>query len=392
MLCISHNLGRHSRCLSTKPTLATPQNHARISIFIKKGKPVFPILFFSILLTSTQLTDTPKSQMVSFPDRVKKTPLQVSEAIEQSKLTQALQELEKDNTNFSISNPALFATTFKTQIHPKSINQIKIPKSGSFDLLLQEGSQFKITDKDATDGLTTIEIPSGTLKPYFHVTNQHHSSSQLDIQDPLYHVKDSLTFRHWNRWFTPGKRPLPIPTDWRSPDSKNLRLKMTTKEIEHFYMLWLKTSTPAPLPPGIKEIGPEGGIIELPGVSKITIGKNAVAVPTIFTVRQLNQFPQLHTLGISLRRSVHIGPAVKIEPKMELNNQYISAINIEINSEIKSRIDPVSVSYLNFYDENKYYSLGQLVQKNNYPIYDNYFNLTKTGVIIPAVNRVLLSE
>lgn len=231
-------------------------------------------------------------EKVEFPDMVEKESLQAQDAEDEDEIQAALKELEEEqDSNFSISSHRghnrFYIALFRRQISPRSRLQVKIPETGSFELVLEEGPHFQITDNDATDGSARIQIPAGVLRTYIHLHGSRRRQSQMKIEDPLYHVEDTLTGRFWNRWMKLGKRPVPVPSDWHSDDGNTFVLKMTSQEVRSFHMMWLRRSGNAPFPPGRNEIGPEGGLVELPGVASLNIPAGALNEATVISMKQV---------------------------------------------------------------------------------------------------------
>lgn len=296
---------------------------------------------------------TPASQTVTFPNMVKTTELVQPEPSEVSEIEALLKsegiDLENlDDEGFQtqqVTGRKLFVAQFTTR-SPRRIpkTQVKIPETGSFQLKLTEGPVFKIVDQDATDGSALIQMPAATIKTWLHLSQNWRQNSSLEIEDPLYYVKDTVSTqkKSWLsslRWLSMGLRPLPVPTEWASPYGKDLVLNFTAKDVSSFQMIWLRNDEkPADPPFGIKEIGPEGGTVELPGVGKLEIPAGALDEPVTIRLSQKQEHPiiikdkELFTNKLSYYD--YMGPILKIEP-----------LGLKMNKN--------GLVYLNFSEDNK---------------------------------------
>ncbi len=80
---------------------------------------------------------------------------------------------------------------------------------------------------------------------------------------------------------------MPVPADWYSPDGQQFVLRFNAQQISDFQMLWLQQSEPAPFPPGINAIGPEGGVVDLPGVATLELPEGALTQKQTIVLKQV---------------------------------------------------------------------------------------------------------
>jgi hypothetical protein len=294
----------------------------------------------------------------------------------------------------SFNLPQIFVVRFMAQA--KNLKQqVKIPENGEFKLVLEAGSgkKLEILDGDGSDGQATIRLPKQTYETLLHLQGPWKPNSSLEVSDDLYYVKDTLSSKQGklldlNRWFLLGVRPLPVPSDWYNPDGQKLVLKFKTDTVKEFQMAWWTTNQQAAYPPGIQQIGPAGGTLDLPGVAASYIGKNSVAMPTVFALRQELNYPHIKTKGIGFKDYTHVGPIVSIQPVMHLNDEYVSFIRINVDKVLLKNADPVLLTYAYGSNDPKEDGifLAQIASRTIPPTLDNPFDMTKTGVFIPVYN------
>lgn len=251
------------------------------------------------------LVSHPQPQMVSFSDRVTKTPLTLS-SLNNSQTYQKHLESRKQTLSF------------QAHIDPKSKNQIQIPTTGEFKLIVAEGFAFRILDNDATDGVASITLPKGTYKTAIKMKKSHEKTAQLEIRDRLYHLKDHLTATQQSPWMDIGLRSLPISKEWHSEDGTAYMLHFKTKQNPSFHIIWKPSTEKIPFPPGIKEIGPEGGTVELPGVAKLDIPPRALDKKILVSLHQERKVAEniyrYDSLKGFVREKEFASPIVRIEP------------------------------------------------------------------------------
>jgi hypothetical protein len=191
-----------------------------------------------------------------------------------------------------------------------------MPETGEFKLTLTSGPRFELLDNDARDGEARVQMPASTLKTWVHL-DESRNGGTLEVSDELYYVKDTLSKernkhkRHpdarYNTWFKLGLRPLPVPGDWHSPDGQSFVLRFKAQQVQEFQLIWQKRRESAPFPPGVAEIGPEGGKIELPGVATLTVPDGALTQKTALSMRQVSSALTPYDL-------TYVSPVVKFEP------------------------------------------------------------------------------
>ncbi|MGE3724274.1 MAG: hypothetical protein AB7I41_01890 [Candidatus Sericytochromatia bacterium] len=201
---------------------------------------------------------------------------------------------DKDDKHNEQDNNAAYVIEFKSK-EAKGKRQILMPETGEFMLTLEAGPRFELLDKDARDGEARVQMPASTLKTWVHL-EEAKDNSRLDVSDELYYVKDTLSKERKhkghhderdNKWFKLGLRPIPVPSDWYSPDGQAFVLRFKANQIKEFELLLQKQRGEAPFPPGIKQIGPAGGTVELPGVGKLEVPASALLAPVVISMRQV---------------------------------------------------------------------------------------------------------
>jgi len=211
-------------------------------------------LFLVVVIAATPQAQPPKT--VTFPNMVTTTELTAPPDAELSELEALLkaegieidaEDLEGFQTQSLLNgNGPLHIAQFVTNWPRRPKNyQVKVPANGAFKLTLQAGPRFEVIDNDASDGSTTIQLPAGTLRTWMHLDAKWKQNSSLRVEDTLYYVNDTLSSakKKWldrNRWLKLGNRPLPVPSDWYSPDGNSFVLQMTAANASGFEMVWLK--------------------------------------------------------------------------------------------------------------------------------------------------------
>jgi len=232
----------------------------------------------------------------TFPSRVTTTPLKQADPDAVAAVEEAVKEVAQStggqpgsssgssgvgswgSSSTSTENPPGFhILSFQVSAGPQ---QIQIPATGSFRLEVQVGEKFAILDGDARDGLAQLQLPAGQLDTLLKLETT--GQARLKLEDRLYAVSDEVQTSEWQHV---GLRPLPVPANWYEPEGK-LVLYFTTQQVEAFQISWVSKTAQAALPPGIKEIGSEGGVVELPGVASLNIPAGALSQPTVIRMRQ----------------------------------------------------------------------------------------------------------
>ncbi len=290
------------------------------------------------------------SQVVHRESQIEKTELKASEPSEEAELNQLLAEIEKED-NFSTSlffQSRVFITRFRTQ-KTGSKHDVQIPKNGEFKVILREGSEFKYLDDDATDDNTIIiQMPKNNFKTYILLQSKKNSS--LQVADDLYHVQDTLEGRLFDRWLSLGTRPIPVPSDWESPNGNDFVLRFNAKDVKGFYMGWFRTNDEVSSPPGIASIGPEGGLIELPGIGKVEFPAGALDNQTTIRMEELLNAPVDNLFvqdveyegGTAQSLREYISPVVRIYPEgLALKKR--AAVTLKIDQERLGKNHPSMV-------------------------------------------------
>ncbi|MGV3526001.1 MAG: hypothetical protein ACO1RX_17390 [Candidatus Sericytochromatia bacterium] len=115
------------------------------------------------------------------------------------------------------------------------------------------------------------------------------AGGSFELADPLYYVKQNVDSATETGWYHLPGRPVPVPADWYSEDGLHI-LNFKNENTAQISLRWLSTQT-AVFPMGLREIGPAGGVVELPGVATLTIPPGAISAPTVVRMTQLAQGP-----------------------------------------------------------------------------------------------------
>ena len=129
----------------------------------------------------------------TFPSTVKTSALAEGSADEIAQLKALL----PDTFKVSQANAQTHVAEFKSK-KANGKSQILIPENGSFDLVLESGSQYAIVDDNATNGQAKITIPAGSLESWVHLQGPWSADSALALEDGLYYVKDKLNNKQGN--------------------------------------------------------------------------------------------------------------------------------------------------------------------------------------------------
>ena len=343
-----------------------------------------------------------------------------------------------------------FALRFNTK-PIKNLNKpahIQIPENGPFQLTIQPGNKFAITDADGTDGSATVMMPQDVYNAYVKLEGKRSKEQvrSLKVQDDLYYVKDELIrtdqgagsftvqankdpkpaklqiaamcsnspndYRVWkitnpnatdveyswevaktdqaddgviappgvsyletesdggndtlkvfvddkvqdsqvskpdvclpgqeedrveSTWWSLRARSLPVPMDWHSDNGANQVFKLSNQGASNFVMRWVKTpGQQVSFPPGIKEIGIDGGTIELPGIAKLEIPANAISQKTVIRLSQAlsarsleTQCPYAEMPDKCYPGRIYVSPIVQLQPLgLELKKTAIMNLNL----------------------------------------------------------------
>ena len=253
----------------------------------------------------------------------------------------------KDSGSLDFTTQSFRRRIFVAQFTSKKLKRkqkfkIQIPKNGNFQLKLKVGNHYEILDNDATDGQAEIQMPASTLKTYIHLNRKRRINSTLKIEDPLYHIKDTLNTKHkrWlsrTQWSKIGLRPIPVPSEWNSAFENDFVLKFETTDVNSFHMVWLKKNKAAPYPPGINKVGPEGGMITLPGVTELQIPEGALEQEETISIQEILE----HEIFPSV---VQLSATIKILPQnLILKKPFL--IRMEYDTSLVGQNHPAVVDY-----------------------------------------------
>ncbi|PKL79374.1 MAG: hypothetical protein CVV27_01960 [Candidatus Melainabacteria bacterium HGW-Melainabacteria-1] len=225
-------------------------------------------------------------------------------------------------------------------------DEIRVPANGAFRVAFQAGKNFKILDSEATDGLAIVQLPEDSYSGY--VGAEITDTSRLVVEDKFYYVKQEILpggttpidlngKKPAMQFYQFGARSLPIPSSWRNPDGQNLVLSFSNQGVNQAAMRWYPSSMSAQTPPGIKEIGPAGGIIELPGVAKFEIPPSALSTNHFISMTQVLSAPNRRlkcsgnqVLQTCTRGEEYLSGVVKIEP-LGLDLSVPSSLSLEVD-------------------------------------------------------------
>lgn len=195
-------------------------------------------------------------------------------------------------------------------------DKIKIPVYGEFNLIFESSNVYRISDNDASDGEARVQLPSEVLEMYINTKyTDNESNTSLKIEDKLYYLSDNLAK---DKTYRLGKRLFPIPNDWHSEDKERYVLRLKNNGISKADIKFYKSDV-VDYPSGIKEIGEEGGVIELRGVGRLEIPKGSIPKKTVVVMKQELQGREPLDLGSShsdkrMPLADYVSPLVRIEP------------------------------------------------------------------------------
>lgn len=367
--------------------------------------------------TYTKPVSQPIQKTVTFPNLVKTTNVEEPAPAEIKELETLLKSegIDLDNleslddsgfTTQTFNQRRLFFAQFKVTGRKRLRNyQVKIPKTGQFELKLKEGNRYRILDNDATDGTAVIQMPASTLKTWIHLHRNWRTDSELEIEDPLYYLTDTLSTQRkkWfsrTRWLSLGLRPLPVPLEWGSNHGNDFVLNLTAKNVSSFSMVWLqKNSEPAPPPFGVKEIGPEGGIVNLPGIGRLEIPAGALENRQTIRMEQIREaeapvstflLPDKSRLELD-----YISPVVSITPhniKFSEGKSASLTLNIDRNRLGNNSPGIVDYKYSSTLSPTVWEALPRkrpLPDFENYPV-DHPFLVDKLGFFSAVIDKTIL--
>ncbi|MGE3724267.1 MAG: hypothetical protein AB7I41_01855 [Candidatus Sericytochromatia bacterium] len=275
---------------------------------------------------------------------------------------------DKDDKHNEQDNNAAYVLEFKSK-EAKGKRQILMPETGEFMLTLEAGPRFELLDKDARDGEARVQMPASTLKTWVHL-EEAKDNSRLDVSDELYYVKDTLSKERKhkghhderdNKWFKLGLRPIPVPSDWYSPDGQAFVLRFKAKQIKEFELLLQKQRGEAPFPPGIKQIGPGGGVVELPGVAELEVPAGALTENKVIVIKQKDevyQFPdEDFTPGPD---EIDLATPVELQPS---GLQFLKPANIRLKIDLEKAKGylPSTIHYYLFPDNGIFWEQAEIL-------------------------------
>lgn len=261
----------------------------------------------------------PQIVPIQLPNWVEYSGLFPVNDLQANKLNRALRNFNDENKELQTRGFPLY---FRSQ-HPNYSKHIQFSPSDSFELTFSAGSEFKVLDADARDGSAKVQLPKSSFEFFVQVRNNETSEGTLKLEDSLYYLQDHLSSTHRHTWTHLGVRPMPVPEAWQGEDRLSWTIKLSPKKLQHFVIYCSQTSQEASLPPGVREIGPEGGTVELPGVGKIEIPEGALDESIFVRLSQQRKavlitaaFAPFSFTGKEIPPSMYdfASPMVKIEP------------------------------------------------------------------------------
>ena len=191
---------------------------------------------------------------------------------------------------------------------PAGNQNIQIPSNRPFKIVFKGGgSGLSVVDNNALDGEATVQLPSGMLEGYIQARGKPNQS--ITYSDSLYHSEQVLSHSKKPQWYRMGKRPMPIPADWHSADGADYVLHFDNQGQENISFRWypVDDNEEPDYPVGMKLIGPEGGVVELPGVGKLELPEGALEEETLIRMSQVEE-------AYKLPDYTYVSPMVRFEP------------------------------------------------------------------------------
>lgn len=314
-----------------------------------------PIIRFSLLFAVCwlQLSQTGLSQpvrMTVMPGSDQPEMLTFPSMVTPQKLEPVKEAFEADKS---------YQIHFSTLPHKNSNKpqHIQVPPQGPLQLTLKPGPGFALIDANGIDGQATVQFPADVYQGDLRLGDPASSSQPLSLkyEDPLYfvdHIFGGADLKpNANHGWNLGSRILPVPADWHSDHGQNLVLKLSNQGLSDFTMRWVRTpGKQVAFPPGIKEIGPEGGTVELPGVAKLEVPTAAIEKKTLVKLSQIKRVPSRGTVcylnGDECDPGMDFASAVvKVEP-FQLNLKAEAKLYIPTNKQRLGINHPSTISYL----------------------------------------------
>lgn len=264
----------------------------------------------------------------------------------------------------------------KIELSTDNVNgnfKIKIPNNSEFKVIFKKSNSFKIVDNDATDGLAIVNMPEDIMDGYIKLQDQSQSNSsdKLTIEDKLYYSKQDLSVlssSEKDKWYKLGSKPFPVPNDWHNDDGNDYILRFNNSGIKKAEMRWFKNDK-TDYPNGIKEVGIEGGTVELSGIGKIEIPEGALTQKTTVVLKQELESKEIIVRTMKGHEFVEDDPAsplLRIEPMgLKLNKQAL--VYIETDKARLGNNHPRSLYILMSKDKNEWI-FGKIFNIDDIPL------------------------
>lgn len=249
------------------------------------------------------------------------------------------------------------------------ISKIKIPETGNFKITFDKGDKFEITDRDATDGNATVQLPESVMEGFIKVQDEVESNTtkKLTFEDKLYYNNQELK-NDTSNWYQIGKRPFPVPSNWYSEDGNKYVLRFNNSGIKKAEFRWFKADK-VEFPNGIKEIGREGGVVELKGVGRIELPQGALKDKTVVVLKEELQSKEIVVTDEYFESFTPYDPAsplMRIEPLgLKLNKPAL--VYVETDKARLGNNHPGLMHYEVTRDKNKWY-YGETIGKRTLPL------------------------
>ncbi len=236
-----------------------------------------------------------------------------------------------------------------------------------FEVFFRKGPVYRVSGRTNHDDKVIIQIPFDTFKVYLFFKPKT-LDEKLEIEDSLYHVSDTLGkndfFVSDQHFLNLGLRTLPIPKTWKNSSGSDLRVAFRSRNVSSFKLLILREESKLPLPPpGIKEIGPDGGTLELPGVGRVEIPEGALDRKVTVRLSQKTVFLKVIASVSAFERIPaytyhdYVSAIMKIEP-MGQRLKKTALVYLDIDKQRVGANSPGVVDWVVF---NEYTPLNEIV-------------------------------
>lgn len=320
---------------------------------MKKLLPTTYILGLFVLLVSCQnlnLFSTTNTNTTSFKDEIKGKLLK----FEPKAKWQNLDLTSESSSGFKINDVKVNQEiSFSSVINAKDV--IKIPEKGKYKIIIEKGSSFAIKDDSAIDGQCVITIPEGNYEGFLSI-----GEGKGTLIDNLYHVKQELNKTEVNKWYMIGKRKFPIPENWGNPEKESYVIEIDSENIKEMKMKWYETKL-VDYPLGMKEIGSEGGVIDIQGVGHLSIPAGAIEKPTLVKVSQELEAEEVVDLVHKEYGKIEdfASPIIKIEP-LGLELKKPATIYLDTDKERLGNNSPLVISWMFSKDKKFWQDIGYI--------------------------------